>query len=152
MALGVLAGFVLNKTLSPAAAKDAAANLGIVTDVFLRLIRMVIAPLILSTLVAGIAHMEDTAAVGRIGVKSLLWFFGADLVSLVIGLVMVQLINPGAGGKLPRHVAAEAVAGVSTSGFTLKDFVAHLVPTSIIDAMARNEVLQIVVFSLFIGT
>ncbi len=152
MALGVLAGFILNKTLSPAAAKDAAANLGIVTDVFLRLIRMVIAPLILSTLVAGIAHMEDTAAVGRIGVKSLLWFFGAALVSLVIGLVMVQLIDPGAGVNLPQGPAAEAASGVSASTFTLKDFVAHLVPTSIIDAMARNEVLQIVVFSLFVGT
>jgi Na+/H+-dicarboxylate symporter len=152
MALGILAGFVLNKTLSPAAAKDAAGNLSIVTDVFLRLIRMVIAPLILSTLVAGIAHMEDTAAVGRVGVKSLLWFFGAALVSLVIGLVMVQLIQPGLGVNLPHDAAAEAATGVSAQAFTLKDFIAHLVPTSIIDAMARNEVLQIVVFSLFVGT
>jgi Na+/H+-dicarboxylate symporter len=152
MALGVLAGFVLNHTLSPAGAKEAASNLSIVTDVFLRLIRMVIAPLILSTLVAGIAHMEDTAAVGRVGIKSLLWFFGAALVSLVIGLVMVQLIQPGLGVNLPRDAAAEAASGVSTATFTLKDFIAHLVPTSIVDAMARNEVLQIVVFSLFVGT
>jgi Na+/H+-dicarboxylate symporter len=152
MALGVLAGFVLNKTLSPAEAKDAAANLSIVTDVFLRLIRMVIAPLVFSTLVVGIAHMEDTAAVGRVGVKSLAWFFGAALVSLVIGLVMVQLIAPGVGVNLPRDAAAEAASGVSTATFTLRDFIAHLVPTSITDAMARNEILQIVVFSLFVGT
>jgi Na+/H+-dicarboxylate symporter len=152
MALGVLVGFILNQTLSPAAAKEAASNLSIVTDVFLRLIRMVIAPLILATLVAGIAHMEDTAAVGRVGVKSLLWFFCAALVSLVIGLVVVQLIAPGVGVNLPQGAAAEAASGVSTSTFTLKDFIAHLVPTSIIDAMARNEVLQIVVFSLFVGT
>ncbi len=152
MALGVLAGFVLNKTLSPSGAKDAAANLSIVTDVFLRLIRMVIAPLVFSTLVVGIAHMEDTAAVGRVGIKSLAWFFGAALVSLVIGLVMVQLIAPGVGVNLPRDAAAEAASGVSTTTFTLRDFIAHLVPTSIADAMARNEILQIVVFSLFVGT
>jgi Na+/H+-dicarboxylate symporter len=152
MALGVLTGFVLNKTLSPAEAKDAAADLSIVTDVFLRLIRMVIAPLVFSTLVVGIAHMEDTAAVGRVGIKSLAWFFGAALVSLVIGLVMVQLIAPGVGVNLPRDAAAEAASGVSTATFTLRDFIAHLVPISIADAMARNEILQIVVFSLFVGT
>ncbi|MGZ3276027.1 MAG: dicarboxylate/amino acid:cation symporter [Caulobacteraceae bacterium] len=152
MALGVLAGFILNQTLTPAGTKEAAGNLSIVTDVFLRLIRMVIAPLILSTLVAGIAHMEDTAAVGRVGVKSLLWFFGAALVSLVIGLVMVQLLQPGVGVNLPHDAAAEAASAGSTSAFTLKDFVAHLVPASIVDAMAKNEVLQIVVFSIFVGT
>jgi Na+/H+-dicarboxylate symporter len=152
MALGVIAGFVLNQTLTPAGAKEAAANLSIVTDVFLRLIRMVIAPLVFSTLVVGIAHMEDTAAVGRVGIKSLAWFFGAALVSLVIGLVMVQLIAPGVGVNLPRDAVAEAASGVSTATFTLRDFVAHLVPTSIVDAMAKNEILQIVVFSLFVGT
>ena len=152
MALGVLVGFVLNQTLTPAGAKDAAGNLSIITDVFLRLIRMVIAPLVFSTLVAGIAHMEDTAAVGRVGIKSLGWFFGAALVSLAIGMVMVQIIQPGAGVTMPHEAAAEAVSGVSTSGFTLKDFVAHLVPSSIADAMAKNEVLQIVVFSIFVGT
>src|SRR5262249_38926252 len=100
MALGVLAGFVLNKTLSPADAKEAAANLSIVTTVFLSLIRMVIAPLVLSTLIVGIAHMEDAATVGRVGIKSLGWFLLAALVSLAIGLVMVQLIEPGVGVNL----------------------------------------------------
>lgn len=152
MVLGVVTGFVLNKSLSPAGAKDAAANLSIITDVFLRLIRMVIAPLVFSTLVAGIAHMEDTAAVGRVGIKSLGWFFGAALVSLVIGMVMVQIVQPGAGVKMPHETAAEVVSGVSASGFTLRDFVAHMFPSSIMDAMARNEVLQIVVFSIFVGT
>jgi Na+/H+-dicarboxylate symporter len=152
MALGVLAGFVLNHVLTPAGAKDAAANLSIITDVFLRLIRMVIAPLVFTTLVVGIAHMEDTAAVGRVGIKSLGWFLFAALVSLVIGLVMVQLIEPGVGVNLPRDAAAEGAANVSTATFTLRDFIAHLVPTSIADAMAKNEILQIVVFSLFVGT
>ena len=151
MALGVLVGYLLNTHLSPADAKTWAGNLSIITDVFLRLIKMVIAPLVFSTLVAGIAHMEDTAAVGRVGVKALAWFFGAALISLVIGMVMVQIVDPGVGVNLPRDVAAEA-ASVSTSGFTLKDFIAHMVPTSIVDAMAKNEVLQIVVFSVFVGT
>ena len=151
MALGVLAGYVLNASLSPSEAKAWAGNLSIITDVFLRLIRMVIAPLVFSTLVAGIAHMEDSAAVGRVGVKSLVWFFGAALISLVIGMVMVQLVDPGVGVNLPRDVAAEA-STVSTAGFTLKEFISHMVPASIVDAMAKNEVLQIVVFSVFVGT
>ena len=152
MILGVLVGFLINTHMTPEGAKAAAGNLSIITDVFLRLIRMVIAPLVFSTLVVGIAHMEDTAAIGRVGIKSLGWFFGAALVSLVIGLVMVQIVNPGVGVNLPHNVAAEAASGVSTSGFTLKEFIAHLVPASIVDAMAKNEVLQIVVFSLFVGT
>lgn len=151
MALGVLVGYLLNTSLTPSDAKAWAGNLSIITDVFLRLIRMVIAPLVFSTLVVGIAHMEDTAAVGRVGIKALAWFFGAALISLVIGMVMVQLINPGVGVNLPRDVAAEA-ANVSTAGFTLRDFISHMVPASIVDAMAKNEVLQIVVFSVFVGT
>src|ERR1700743_1483941 len=101
MALGILAAFILTQTLTPAGAKDAAANLSIVTDVFLRLIRMIIAPLVFSTLVTGIAHMEDSAAIGRVGVKTLGWFICASLVSLTLGLVMVQLLHPGAGMALP---------------------------------------------------
>jgi Na+/H+-dicarboxylate symporter len=148
--LGVLTGFLLNRNLSPAAAKAAAANLSIVTDVFLRLIKMVIAPLVASTLIAGIAHMEDGAAIGRVGAKTLGWFLLASIVSLTIGLIMVQIIQPGAGLALP-HDVNPAEAGVSASGLTVKDFVGHLVPTSIFDAMARNEILQIVVFSVFVG-
>ena len=151
MILGVLVGFALNKTLSPAAAKDVAANLSIITDVFLRLIRMVIAPLVFSTLVAGIAHMEDSASVGRVGLKALGWFMMASIVSLTIGLVMVQIIKPGLGVNLPQDAGAAADAAVNTAGFTLKDFVAHVVPSSIFDAMSRNEILQIVVFSVFVG-
>ncbi len=151
MALGVIVGYLLNTTLTPADAKAWAGNLSIITDVFLRLIRMVIAPLVFSTLVAGIAHMEDSAAVGRVGVKALVWFFGAALISLVIGMVMVQIVDPGVGVNLPRDIAAEA-SSVSTAGFTLKEFISHMVPSSIVDAMAKNEVLQIVVFSVFVGT
>jgi Na+/H+-dicarboxylate symporter len=149
MIAGVLVGFLINTGLSPADAKAAAANLSIITDIFLRLIRMIIAPLVFSTLVVGIAHMEDSAAIGRVGVKTLSWFMLASLVSLTLGLIMVHLLQPGAGLALPPPAAH---ADVATSGFSLKDFIAHLVPSSIFDAMARNEILQIVVFSVFVGT
>ena len=147
--LGVLVGFLINTRFSPEGAKTAAANLSIITDIFLRLIRMIIAPLVFSTLVVGIAHMEDSAAIGRVGVKTLGWFMMASLVSLTIGLIMVQLLQPGAGLSLPPPSAS---SDLSTAGFSLKDFIAHLVPTSIFDAMARNEILQIVVFSVFVGS
>jgi Na+/H+-dicarboxylate symporter len=150
MILGVLAGFLINTHMSPADAKTAAGNLSIVTDVFLRLIKMIIAPLVFSTLVAGIAHMEDSASIGRVGARTLGWFVMASLVSLTIGLIMVQLIQPGAGLALPPPTAV-AETGLSTAGFNLKDFVTHIVPSSIIDSMARNEILQIVVFAVFVG-
>jgi len=148
MILGVLTGFLINTQLPADQAKAAAGNLSIITDIFLRLIRMIIAPLVFSTLVVGIAHMEDSAAIGRVGVKTLGWFMLASLVSLTIGLVMVQLLQPGAGLALPPP----AESGVATAGFSLKEFISHLVPASIFDAMARNEILQIVVFSVFVGT
>ncbi|HJT42531.1 MAG TPA: dicarboxylate/amino acid:cation symporter [Rhizomicrobium sp.] len=149
MILGVLAGFVINTSLSPQDAKAAAANLSIITDIFLRLIKMIIAPLVFSTLVVGIAHMEDSAAIGRVGVKTLAWFMLASLISLSLGLVLVQLLQPGAGLALPPPTAT---SGLATAGFSLKDFITHLVPASIFDAMARNEILQIVVFSVFVGS
>ena len=153
MVLGVLVGWGCNQYLSPADAKTVSGNLTLITDIFLRLIRMIIAPLVFTTLVAGIAHMEDAAAVGRIGAKTMGWFISASIVSLTIGLIMVHLLHPGAGLSLPPpEVAAKAAGGVDVANFTVKDFIAHVVPTSIFDAMARNEILQIVVFSIFVGT
>lgn len=150
MILGVLTGFLINTHMSPADAKDAAGNLSIITDVFLRLIKMIIAPLVFSTLVVGIAHMEDSASIGRVGIKTLGWFVSASLVSLTLGLIMVHLLHPGTGLALPHTASPEAA--LTTAGFSLKDFVGHLVPTSIFDAMARNEILQIVVFAVFVGS
>ena len=153
MILGILAGFLINTGLSPADAKTAAGYLSLITDIFLRLIRMIIAPLVFSTLVVGIAHMGDASAIGRVGLKTLGWFMLASLLSLTLGLVMVQLLQPGAGlaGTLALPPPS-ADAGVATAGFSLRDFITHLVPASIFDAMARNEILQIVIFSLFVGT
>ena len=103
-----------------------------------------------STLVVGVAHMGDTKAVGRIGGKAMLWFVSASLVSLLLGLMLVNVLSPGENLNLPLPEAG-AATNVHGSSLTLKDFVAHLVPTSIFDAMARNEILQIVVFSLMFG-
>ena len=153
MVLGILVGWICNQTLTADQGKAVAENLSIITDLFLRLIKMIIAPLVFSTLVAGIAHMEDAGAIGRVGFKALGWFIGASIVSLTIGLLMVHLLRPGSGLSLtPPDLAAGAGAAVDVSKFTLKDFVTHLVPSSVVQAMANNEILQIVVFSVFVGT
>jgi len=120
---------------------------------FLRLIKMIIAPLVFSTLVVGIAKMGDAKEVGRIGVKALGWFIIASVISLSLGLVLVNLFRPGDAMALSGAVPpVGASSGITTSGLTMKDFITHLIPTSIFDGMARNEILQIVVFSVFFGT
>jgi Na+/H+-dicarboxylate symporter len=152
MVLGVAVGWGLNQYAAPDQAKAVAENLSIVTDIFLRLIKMIIAPLVFSTLVSGIAHMEDAAAIGRTGAKTMGWFISASIVSLTIGLIMVHLLQPGSGLSLHAPDAAKVAGAVDMSKFTLKAFVTHMVPASIIQAMADNEILQIVVFSVFVGT
>ncbi|WP_293676507.1 dicarboxylate/amino acid:cation symporter [uncultured Phenylobacterium sp.] len=152
MLLGVAVGWAVNVSLPADSAKEIASNLSIVTDLFLRLIKMIIAPLVFTTLVAGIAHMGDASEVGRVGVKTIGWFILASLVSLTIGLLMVHIIQPGAGLQLTIPTAEPGAAVVDTAKFTLRDFITHLVPSSIVDAMARNEILQIVVFSVLVGT
>ncbi|NWG93249.1 MAG: dicarboxylate/amino acid:cation symporter [Parvularculaceae bacterium] len=148
MVLGVAVGAVLHRTASPEEAATIAGYLKIVTDIFLRLIKMVIAPLVLTTLIVGIAHMGDSKSLGRIGLRTLLWFIGASLVSLALGLLMVNLIKPGVGFEATLPAAA---SGVDATKFTLAEFVTHLVPRSIVEAMATNEILQIVIFSVFAG-
>jgi len=156
LVLGVIAGWAINGAIdngSPEAAerlKDIAGYLSIVTSLFLRLIKMIIAPLVFSTLVAGIAHMGDVAALGRVGLRSLAWFICASLVSLGLGLILVNTLQPGVGLNLPLPPTS-AASGVETAAFNLKDFVTHLVPASIFEAMANNEILPIVIFSLFFG-
>ena len=156
LVLGIIVGWAINYTIddgTPASAerlKSIAEYMSIVTALFLRLIKMIIAPLVFSTLVAGIAHMGDVAALGRVGVRSLVWFIGASLVSLVLGLILVHALHPGVGLNLAIPPAT-AASGVETAGFNLKDFVTHVVPASIFEAMATNEILPIVVFSLFFG-
>ncbi|WP_157219800.1 dicarboxylate/amino acid:cation symporter [Flavisphingomonas formosensis] len=151
LALGIATGWALNATIADHATLVAIADhFSIVTDLFLRLIKMIIAPLVFSTLVVGIAHMGDTGALGRIGLRAILWFVSASIVSLTLGLILVHLLNPGIGLHLALP-AGGAASGVESASFTLKDFVTHLVPKSIAEAMANNEILQIVVFSIFMG-
>ena len=156
LVLGIIAGWAINYAIddgSPAAAarlKSIADYLSIVTALFLRLIKMIIAPLVFSTLVAGIAHMGDVAALGRVGIRSLGWFILASLVSLTLGLILVTLLHPGVGLNLPIPPAT-AASGVETAAFNLKDFISHVVPQSIFEAMSTNEILPIVVFSIFFG-
>ena len=156
LVLGAIVGWVLNATIDNGSPESAAQltkiaeYLGIVTSLFLRLIKMIIAPLVFSTLVAGIAHMGDTAALGRVGLRSLVWFIGASLVSLTLGLILVNTLQPGVGIGLALP-AVDAASGIDRTAFSIKDFVTHLVPASIFDAMAKNEILPIVIFSLFFG-
>ena len=151
LALGIAAGYIAHTNLADP--KGFADTMSLVTTLFLRLIKMIIAPLVFSTLVVGIAKMGDAAEVGRIGIKALGWFIIASLLSLTLGLILVNMFRPGdamaLSGTLP---AAGASSGITASGLTLKDFITHLVPTSIFDGMARNEILQIVIFSIFFGT
>ena len=156
LVLGIFTGWAINAGVSDgtAAADEKLATIAgyfsIVTTLFLRLIKMIIAPLVFSTLVVGVAHMGDTAALGRVGAKAIGWFICASLVSLTLGLILVNLLQPGVGLDFPIP-PADAASGVESTAFNLRDFIAHLVPQSMIDAMANNEILQIVVFSLFVG-
>jgi Na+/H+-dicarboxylate symporter len=151
MIAGMVVGITLNSTITdPATITNVTGYISILTDVFLRLIKMIIAPLVFATLVTGIAHMGDTTALGRIGLRSLLWFVCASLLSLVLGLIMVNLLQPGVGLNLPIPPVT-ADSGIERGAFTLKDFVVHLVPKSFFESMANNEILQIVIFSIFTG-
>ena len=149
MMFGILTGQGYRMFAADQAA-DFANNITILTDIFLRLIKMIIAPLVFTTLVVGIAKMGDTRTVGRIGAKALGWFMLASLMSLSLGLVMVTLMQPGVGLSLslPNDTAS---SGIAAGAITLKDFVTHAIPKSVVEAMATNEILQIVVFSLFFG-
>src|SRR3954453_6461040 len=136
MLLGIGVGYMCHEVwLNPATARSIADYISLFTDIFLRLIKMIIAPLVFSTLVVGVAHMGDTRAVGRIGGKAMLWFVSASLVSLLLGLVLVNILSPGARLDMPLP-DTHASSGVGTSSLSLKDFVAHLVPRSIFEAMA----------------
>ncbi len=120
-------------------------------DGFLRLIKMIIAPLVFSTLVAGVAGTGDIKAMGRIGLKAIVYFEIATTIALVIGLVLVNVFKPGAGLAIPLGGDTSAVAAIARNQQTGWEMVLHLFPTSVVDAMARGDILQVVVFSLFFG-
>src|SRR6201994_3175432 len=149
MVLGIAAGGLIHAEFaSPATQKTFAFYVSFGSTVFLRLIKMIIAPLVFSTLVVGIGHMADAGTVGRVGAKAMLWFVSASLVSLSLGLVLVNLFEPGVG---VHKVASGVASGIDAHAMTLEGFVKHVFPDSAIRPMVENEILQIVVFSIFFG-
>lgn len=151
MVLGVIVGLICNSFFEPDQIKGAITFFGLLPKIFIMLIKMIIAPLVLFTLIAGIGHMEDAAQVGRVGVKAMIWFISASIISLTLGMVLVEFFKPGVGMDL-HLLAGEAAKAPSTDGFTFEKFIEHVIPTSVVKAMAENEILQIVVFSVFVGT
>lgn len=124
--------------------------ISILTTIFLKLIKMIIAPLVFSTLVVGIAKMGDTASIGRVGIKTFGWFIIMSFCSLLLGLVMVNFLEPGISANIPLPANISA-SDISKNSLSLSGFIGHIFPSSIFEAMAKNEILQIVVFSLFFG-
>src|SRR3954465_1798884 len=151
LVIGIVVGYMIFVSYpDKKSAAQIAGYVSIMSDVFLRLIKMLIGPLVFSTLVVGIAHMGDAASVGRVFAKALGWFVAASLISLVLGMILANLLQPGHNLGLPLPDIGSS-ANLATAKFTLKDFVSHLVPKSFAEAMANNEILQIVVFSMFFG-
>ena len=152
--LGIVFGWVCNLSLSPEKALELASELSIITDVFLRLIRLIIAPLIFASLVPAIAQMSGVSQLGRIGLRAMLWFIGASLVSLSIGLLMANWLQPGAAlaGTLTVPQASSMAAGTGHAvDFSLAGFVRQLIPSSLVEAMGGSDMLPVVVVSMLIG-
>ena len=152
MMAGIALGFIINQHIA-GSSQDAQNKLlepfSLLADIFLLLIKMIVAPLVFTTLVVGVAKQGNIKAVGRIGGKTLLWFLGGSFVSLFLGMVLVNFFQPGIAMHLPIPDAATSTT--ANASLTLHDFIGHIFPTSIFDAMSKNEILQVVVFSLFFG-
>ncbi len=152
MVAGVLLGYVVHKNSTPEFISKFSVNIKLLTTIFLRLVQMIIAPLVFSTLVVGIAKLGDIKTVGRIGGKALLWFVSASLVSLLLGMLLVNFFHPGTAIDLSNADTAGAKDLIGkTQEFSIQKFVEHVFPKSVFDAMANNEILQLVVFSIFFG-
>jgi len=141
--IGLVAGIVFG-ALFPAPA----GHLALLGAIFLRLIRSIIAPLLFATLAAGIASTGSLKVMGRIGGKALIYFEVLTTIALFVGLAAVNLVQPGAGVQLPQSASAAAIQSTNPR---LSDVLEHVFPTSVIDAMARGDVLQIVVFAFLFG-
>ncbi len=148
---GVIMGGVVHLQF-PDSAEGFSKNIKLLGTIFIRLVQMIIAPLVFTTLVVGIAKMSDIKMIGRVGTKAMLWFITASLVSLFIGLIFVNWLEPGLVMQLDKPAADAAGEVVAHSqGLSLEEFVKHVIPKSLFEAFATNEVLQIVVFSIMFG-
>jgi Na+/H+-dicarboxylate symporter len=152
MALGIIVGYIVHEYASPEFIPRFDKNIKLLTTVFLRLVQMIIAPLVFSTLVVGIAKLGDLKSVGRVGGKALLWFVTASLTSLLLGMLLVNFFQPGAAIDLHNADTSGAKELIGkTQEFSLSLFVEHVIPKSVFEAMANNEILQLVIFSVFFG-
>jgi Na+/H+-dicarboxylate symporter len=152
MLLGILTGYIVHEQASANFIKSFSENIKLLTTIFLRMVQMIIAPIVFATLVVGIAKLGDMKTVGRVGGKAMLWFITASLLSLSLGLILVNLFKPGVGAAINNtDMAAVNDLLEKSKGFSLAKFVEHVVPRSVIEAMATNEILQLVVFSIFFG-
>ncbi|MEN9487811.1 MAG: hypothetical protein RL494_76 [Bacteroidota bacterium] len=152
MLLGAILGIFIHNNYTPEDAKAFSGYIKMLATVFIRLVQMIIAPLVLTTLVVGIAKLGDIKSVGRIGGKAMAWFFTASFISLLIGMFWVNFFEPGVGLKLidiDPTTASEVTD--KTQNFSAQNFIEHIIPKSIFEAMATNEILQIVIFSIFFG-
>ena len=148
--LGVAVGATCHHLLPEGSIAPVAGYFALLTDIFLHLIKMIIAPLVFATVVSGIANSGDTRTVGRIGIRALGWFLTASLISLTIGLVMATLLQPGHGMEMALP-PVDANSGIATHALNIKDFLGQVFPSSVIQAMASNNILQILVFAVFFG-
>ncbi|MGO4818711.1 dicarboxylate/amino acid:cation symporter [Flavobacterium sp. W22_SRS_FP1] len=152
MVLGGILGIIIHNTISEEAALGFSNKIKILATVFIRLVQMIISPLVFTTLVVGIAKLGNVSAVGRIGGKALGWFFTASFISLLLGMFFVNLLEPGVGLNLSNvDLTSATEVAAKTQSISFENFIEHIVPKSIFEAMATNEILQIVVFSIFFG-
>lgn len=152
MLLGGILGAVIHTTFDKESATAFSTHIKLLATIFIRLVQMIIAPLVLTTLVVGIAKLGDMKSVGRIGGRALAWFFTASFISLIIGLLWVNFLQPGIGVNLSSvDTAAASEVTAKTQDFSVQHFIEHIIPKSVFEAMATNEILQIVVFSIFFG-
>jgi len=152
MLFGAILGVIVHNSVEAESAQEFSNKIKMLATIFIRLVQMIIAPLVFTTLVVGIAKLGDVKTVGRIGGKALAWFFTASFISLLIGMLYVNLLQPGVGLNLPS-VDMSAVSDVTgkTQSLSFENFIEHIVPKSLFEAMATNEILQIVIFSIFFG-
>src|SRR3569833_2826038 len=149
MLLGIATGLVLHTAITAhTVLTNVTGGLGLLATIFLRAIRMIIAPLVFSTLLTGVGRIRETATVGRIALQALVWFIVASVIAILVALAAAELLQPGTGMHLTEAVGA---AAPPAAPLTLSGFIGHLVPTSIVEAMAENEILQIVIFALVAG-
>ena len=152
MLLGALIGVFVHTKYDAASATAFSGYIKLLATLFIRLVQMIIAPLVFTTLVVGIAKLGDIKSVGRIGGKAMAWFFTASFISLLIGLFWVNVLQPGIGLHLTSvDLSSAAEVTEKTTSFSAQNFVEHIIPKSIVEAMATNEILQIVIFSIFFG-